>query len=345
MTEESRNVSSGAARSGLLTSHTAQISVAETALELDGWLAWNEEMWGLRPLRVRYGGTAPDQPRLEGVLYLTKRGTVRLPPRNPFLPFRFVPTATTRVERISRQWIDLCTEFADDLLTRGIAGTITLPPGLIDARPFQWIGLDVSLQYTYITELPLPAQRIGDAVRRKIKKAESEGIVVRQSDDWHGIVECLAATEQAKDFSHQTDAPALQRLHRLVGPETLRAFVTESPAGRRLGALLRLDLKGGTTLAWSEGTRREALPTGAVQIALREDIRDATACGAVAYDFVGANIPSVARAKSDWGAALVPYLTVSSLSVRGLVKHGLRTVRGIYQGYRRSSACITRRPD
>ena len=57
-----------------------------SAYFLDGWLKFNEEMWGYKAERVMYTLPGKDKPALEGVLYLTKNGKVRQPPLNAYLP-------------------------------------------------------------------------------------------------------------------------------------------------------------------------------------------------------------------------------------------------------------------
>ena len=70
------------------------INVENSPLALDGWLSWNREVWGLQPQRVAYSPKGKDIPRLEGVIYLNRKGQVQMPPRNPYLPFRLITTNT-----------------------------------------------------------------------------------------------------------------------------------------------------------------------------------------------------------------------------------------------------------
>lgn len=299
---------------GSLDAAPADVSSTEigpSALALDGWLAWNEERWGLTPLRVCYGQSAPDRPRLEGVLYLTRRGRVRMPPRNPYLPFRFCPSATARVERRERQWLELCSEFAEDLRRRGLDGPIQLSPGLLDARPLQWLGFEVALRYTYV--LPLPWREAGapGSIRKAIRRARQTELTVDRSERFDALHECLEATEADKSFSHETPPETLERLHLLLGPEHFHAFAARDACGRVVSALLTLHVPQGTLIGWSAGTLREFRSTGVAQLAYQAAIHDASEAGARQFDMAGANIRAVASAKAQWGAPLVPYLEIS----------------------------------
>lgn len=291
----------------------------------DGWLTWNEEMWGLRAHRV-FVGQAANGPTLESVIYTTRSGRVRMPPRSPYLPIGFTPTPASRDSKRSSQWIELAGEFADQLRMRGLRGAIALPPGVIDARPFQWAGFLASVRYTYVMPLPFTDDHASSSVRKNVRKAERFGLAVAASAEWDLIHHCLASTEGAKGFSHRTPPVSLRRLACLLGDERLRAYLTRLPSGEPVSALLQLQSPGGTLIDWSAGTLREHLPTGAVQLTYRGAIRAAERGGATEFDFVGANIPAVAKAKSEWGAQLTPYLVLEQPSMRSLAQHAMHVV-------------------
>ena len=296
-------------------------------LEHDGWLAWNEEAWGLTPLRVAYGGTRPDEARLEGVLYLTKRGKVQLPPRNPYLPLRFTPTATRRRDRIEHQRLELVGALAEDLARRGTIGTISFPPGFLDVRPFQWRGFESSLRYTYLLALPFRPESLPKELASQIRAATRSCLHTERTDDWASVAACLVATENRKGFRHHTPERVLRRLQGYLGDERLRAFLTSLPDGTVVGSLLRLHTPGGTTIAWSQGTPRRYLRLGAVPFGVAAALRDVSEGGALQYDFAGANMPSVARFKSAWGAPLVAYATISYPGPRDAARQGARALK------------------
>lgn len=293
-------------------------------LEHEGWLAWNEEQWGLRPERLSFGDSEPTAARLNAVLYITKAGAVRMPSRNPYLPIGFYPSSSTRSDRVGQQWITLAQEFAEHIRDRGLIGSIALPPGYLDARPFQWAGFETTVRYTFVERLPWSVADAGASVRKRVRKAHSLGYTVAPSTDWHGLHRCLTATEDAKSFTHKTSPRELQRLHELLGPERLSAFAVLDATGDMVSASLRLHEAGSAVVDWSAGTHRRALTDGVVQLVYEAALEEAYATGATHFDFVGANIPPVAAAKATWGFRLVPYLVISAPGLRSAVRTALR---------------------
>ena len=72
---------------------------ARSAYFLDGWLKFNEEMWGYKAERVMYTLPGKERPALEGVLYLTKSGKVKQPPLNAYLPLQFCLKVRSPMEK------------------------------------------------------------------------------------------------------------------------------------------------------------------------------------------------------------------------------------------------------
>jgi hypothetical protein len=243
-----------------------------------------------------------------------------MPPCNPYLPFRFIPTATDRPERRYRQWLSVAELLADELVRRGIWGTIALCPGLIDGWPSQWRGMDVSLRYTFITHLPINEQNSVPSVRRNIRKAQNAGYFPRRSSDWDAIVHCLDATAKAKGFTHRISSDALRRCHVLLGDEHLRGYLGFNSMGNPVSGALTLHLQAGTAIGWFAGTLRSELNSGIVQLLYSKELADLSEVGAAALDYIGANIPVVAASKTAWGFPLVPYLTIQSCDIRYLAK-------------------------
>ena len=299
-------------------SHIQFVNTEKSPLELDGWLQWNQEMWGLRPERVVYTPKGKDLPRLEGVLYLDRSGRVRMPPRNPYLPFRFITTDTVRTDRLYRQWLQVGGLLAEELAKRGTRGYISLPPGLMDGRPFQWLGMDVGVRYTFIVQFPFEERTPGASVRQKIRKAKRAGYYVERSCDWKAIVHCLDETGAAKGFTHRTDINSLEKCQQLLGDDSFRGYVGYNDKHQVISGGLRLHMLDATAIDWSQGTLRDELNSGINQLLYWEVLRDLAKAGAKAFDYTGANIPPVAAAKAAWGIPLVPYLTVRTPGLRNL---------------------------
>jgi len=283
-------------------------------------MEWVETTWGLRPLRVTYSQPGRLLPRLEGVLYLDKRGAVRNPPLNPYMPFTFYPTNTRKVDKLTGQWLTVSSLLAEDLATRGLIGSISLPPGMIDGRSLQWKGFNVGIRYTFSVLLPVDSSSADSAVRKRIRKAVEAGYVAERSDDWRAIMICLEQTESAKSFTHRIDVKSLVRASELMGEDSFRGYVVRDSKGTAVSGGVRLHAPDSVAIDWVQGAVRERLPYGVNQLIYAYVLEDLASAGAASFDYGGANIPSVAAAKASWGFPLAPYLTITATDLRFLVR-------------------------
>jgi hypothetical protein len=285
-------------------------------LWLEGWLKWNEEMWGLKAERVCYHAADREVPKLEGVLYTNKKGYVQMPPRNPYLPFIFTTSGTNKPDRVYSQYLEAMGYFSEDLKNRGISGQIALPPGFLDARPFQWNGFITNLRYTFMQKLPLEKSNTADHISKNIKKSMKSGYYIQCSSDWNSISQCLEKRGNDKGFSHRTDTAAIARCAELLGDKAFLGYLGYDAAGNSVAGGLRLMVDNGMVIDWSQGAAPEHLKHGINQLFYDFVLTDVYNRGAKTFDWVGANIPPVAQAKSAWGSALVPYLTIQEKNMR-----------------------------
>lgn len=302
---------------------------------LDGWMQFNRVKWGLEPCWRRYTLQGADLPALEVVLYLDRRGRVRRPSPDQYLPLRFLPAPGTESSprRLTKQWLALSTEMAKELRVRGVVGGLVLPPGIIDGRAFKWTGLSVGIKYTYIGPLPHDSNKIGNDVKRKCKKARQLGYYVNPTTDWEGVARCLSDTERKQIFSYGLAVSDLASCSALLGPGNLVASAGFTPDGEMVCADLTLHVKGGIALGWAQGTRREHLSSGVTQLVNHFVIDWLTKDGATGLDWVGADIESFATAKAAWGFDLTPQIFLggpspirSALAVAGAEVAAIRAV-------------------
>lgn len=317
----------------------AALVTQRSALFLDGWLRFNEEMWGYKAEKVFYELPGKDLPKLEAVFYLNKQGHVVLPPRNPYLPLRFFPTPTEQLCRLSAQWSQVAELLVGDLLKRGFRGTIAFPPGFIDGRVFQWNGLNVGLKYTFATSLPVDIKTSDTSVRNKIKKAKREGYNVKVTQNWDDVYYCLSKTEETKNFSHMTSPEDLFLCSHYLGKESVRGYVCYTQEGEPVSGQIKLFLADGVSIDWSAGTDRQHIKSGVNQLTYAESFKDMAEHGGKLFDFVGANIEAVANAKAAWGFPLMPYLTLTHDSVarkmyRVIVPKSMKpAIRTFFKGF------------
>jgi hypothetical protein len=84
---------------------------------------------------------------------------------------------------------------------------------------------------------------------------------------------------------------------------------------------------GGRALDWLAGTTVDALSTGATQLTIGQMLSDLQDAGVTVFDFNGADLPSVAAAKANWGGQLTPLITVEQLNPRNLARDAWRILK------------------
>ncbi|MGB8954223.1 MAG: GNAT family N-acetyltransferase [Tumebacillaceae bacterium] len=279
-------------------------------LFLPGWQEFNRLKWGVTPLAVQFGLENSDLPRLDAMLYLNPRGRVVRPPLNPYLAVVFQPTSTTHSFRIASQWMKVAQLFVGKMREFGLSRTLFLPPEIGDVRPWQWAGFRTSVRYTYHLDFPYDLRMADTGVRSRVRRAERLGYVCKRTTDVRAIWECLKATEERQGFDHHLTVEDLELARRCLGDEHLRGYVCYGPQGEPASAAYVLYAPGGKGIGWLHGAKKEHLSDGAVQLLDAFIIKELQESGAIGFDFVGANLPSVATAKSYWGCELIPYYVI-----------------------------------
>ena len=301
-------------------------------LALDGWLEFNRLKWNVRPIKIRVPGPDAEPPVAEAVLYLDKSGQVYHPRRNPYLPIRFQPTPTVLRHRLTRQWLEVAEMLVVELRQRGLKNTLTLPPEVCDIRPWQWAGFQAGIRYTYFIDLPFNVELTNKGIGTQVRKAEKLGFRCARTTNMSDVMACLRDTETRQGFSYGLSTADLELASQLLGEEHFRAYVCYAPEGQVASASVLLHQTGAPAIGWLGGTRTAYLGDGLNQLVETFIIGDIEAGGASGYDLCGANLPSIAATKANWGARLLPYYSIESYSVRRLAKWTLNWWRYLDQG-------------
>lgn len=298
-----------------------------SALFLDGWLKFNEETWGFKSERVVYRLPGKELPSLEAVLYLDKRGRVRMPPCNPYLPLQFSSTSTEKNCQLYTQLTTVMKLLAEDIKRRGVSGSINFPPGFLDARAFQWLGYDVTFRYTFVTKLPINFDEMDKRIKGHIEKAKKLGYRAERTCDWDNVLYCLNKSATYQGFDNILSAPVLLNLDKaLCG--NLIGHISYDKNNMPVSSQLRINIKNGVTIGWQAGTDRDHTVNGVNQFLYNFSLEDMVLSGGKYFDNCGANIESVARAKAAWGFDLVPYINIVDHSFVGKAKKVVGHVRG-----------------
>jgi Acetyltransferase (GNAT) domain len=319
-------------------------------LWLDGWLEFNRIKWKLQPLKVRFpadpdvgawslepGAMLSRLPAVAAVFYLDRRGRLRMPPLNPYLPLAFHPTAAQSVYRLHRQWLTVSELMVQEMRRRGLANTLLLPPEIVDVRPWQWAGFNLGVAYTFTMDLPHEEERCDSGVRKSIAKAARNGFLCERTAELRPVLECLQETETRQGFRHHLDLADLELGRELLGAEHFRSYLCRAPDGEPASGSIVLSCPGGRALAWVTGNKTLHRNSGATQMLMRYLLDDLDASGAASFDFVGADIPHVSAAKASWGGRLIPYYPLRPYGPRQLAAWSLE--------WWRYKAALGSRPD
>lgn len=291
------------------------------------WVALMEDWCGAKAqwleLAGEHGGT------IRAVVY-RRKGHLFQPPYQPYLGIEFIPTPTSQPARITRQWHEAAAHLIGQLRAAGWSRWLTLPPEISDARPFLWAGLVVTPRYTYYLNPHLTESERGQSpeIPRKAKKAASAGFRIERNQDVDAAMRNMASTESRQQFDYALTKSQLKQALTALGPERLRFYNAYDLSGDPACTLIVLYSPGSVVRDWIAATAAHHLKSGVTQLLrqhLWEDLRTLDIAG---FDFCGANIPSVAAAKAEFGGVLVPYYQIEPLGWRYLARQTVRWVTG-----------------
>lgn len=267
---------------------------------------------------MRYSAGAGD-PGVRAVFYLDRRGRIKLPKGNPYLP---VVIRSERLRGSSRTatWHRAARRLVDEMRRRGAANLLHLPPDVDDVRPWTWGGFLVAVRYSYVIDLPYDPSLMNRSHRSNAAKASRNGLIVQRTEQIAPVLQCLEATEERTEFSPRISGDELGTAVALLGCDSLRMYVCCDTAGRAASACVVLHAPGARAVGWMAGGRTTVPYEGSSHLLWRAVFDDLASAGAVGIDLCGANIPSVAEFKSRWGARLVPTYSVRPYSVRAAAR-------------------------
>ncbi len=288
-----------------------------TPLELEGWLEFNAWRTGLKAMR--FSTAQADGPAVRAVFYLDRRGRLRLPPNNPYMPVVF-HSERERPSGRTADWLSVAAGLVDEMVRRGTGSQLYLPPEVEDVRPWLWRGFMVGPRFTYYLDFPFDRAAMDRTTRHSCDRATKLGLTVERVVDCGPVLECLQETAARAGFPLELGKRELQTARELLGDESLRMYVCFTPSGQAASSTIVIHSPGARAIGWIFGTRTERLGDGAGQLLLLSTLGDLETAGAIGIDLCGANIESIALFKSRWGTRLVPNYGVRTHSLRAGAK-------------------------
>jgi hypothetical protein len=298
---------------------------------MDRWQAHCESRLPVAPEIVHFSHETCSDFKVEASYYLDRQGRIWIPPFNPgpYFPIAVsLPPGESHLATNSK-WLDIGRDLARDMRARGLAQRVALPPGITDVRPWQWEGFRVDVLYTYMLDLPYDTSLMRPQIRRSIQKAGKHGYTCMRVTHMDDVYTCLAETQERQGFDLKISLDDLTAVQHVLGYDILRAYVAYAPDGTPAASTVEIHDPGGTAVGWLAGTRCAHLNSGVSQLLNNFILEDLSLHGATTYDFAGANIPSVAHSKLQWGARLNPFYTVEGGNVTDIARQVRRYWRFI----------------
>ncbi|MFD1175570.1 GNAT family N-acetyltransferase [Paenibacillus puldeungensis] len=288
---------------------------------LEQWAEFNVRKWNCQARFVDFR-VSHSAARGEGLFFFDKGGKLFLPPLNPYHPFFFHSTPTDKPYKIDRQWLEVAGLMIPEMLKTQRNASFVFPPDITDVRPFLWRGFKTDIKYTYMTDLPYTLDQASREIRAKIKKADAEGYRTAKTVDMEEVHQCLRGTEQRQGFSHRLSVEDLKLAQTLLGENAFHAYVCYSPNGEPVSASVVLTFDGERAFGWISASKTEHLGQGVVQQSQSFVLQQFSELGYKKFDFAGANIPTVAQAKTNWGGTLTPYYLVRPPGYKEILRAG-----------------------
>lgn len=242
----------------------------------------------------------------------------------PHTGFVFRQSTSDRTPHIESERSAATTALLHDLQQRFARVQLTHAPALTDARPFQWAGWQVTPRYTYHLSLSEDRTQVWDGFERRtrtaIRKAEKTGYRVEACTDTDELRRLYGAV-----YGGEAGAPVpagiMQNMAAAASADGLvEGWRCMSAAGETAAAVF-FARDQETLYAWVAGADPAHRDAGATSL-LYWHVLQHTTCSH--FDFVGANMPSIAFFKRGFGGDLVPYCATEGFG------HPLaRTVAGL----------------
>ncbi len=202
-------------------------------------------------------------------------------------------------------------------------------PDIEDIREFIWRDWQILVKYTYRIDLS-EADKLWSAFENRtntvIRKAQKNCFSIHQKDDLNLFI-CQYKMIYEKRRLQPVPDRIVDVFHRAAQESGLCSMYTaEEPSGATVSTVVFV--QGFETLyAWIAGADPEYNSSGATSLLYSEVFKEMSSqCHS--FDFVGANIPSIAKFKRGFGGVLTPYY-VTEKYTSSMSKAILKTGRKI----------------
>jgi len=251
-------------------------------------------------------------------LALRKTGLSKLttPPLTPYGGMIHARIAAKRPAKIEAEQSGAVCALMDRVISDFHYVQLSHAPALTDVRDFLWRDWRVSIRYSYrmdLTDLDRLWDRFENRTNTVVRKAERAGCSVRPSEDLDLFVRQYDRIYQGQYAVPLVSGARTAAFCRIVQDAGLsRMYVAESPEGEPACVVVFV-LGFDTVYAWVSGAEPRLNATGATSLLYWRVLQE-MAEQYCRFDFVGANLPSIAKFKRGFGGDLVPYFATERYS-------------------------------
>ncbi len=208
-----------------------------------------------------------------------------------------------------------------------------LVPAIDDVRPWSWRGWRTQPRYTYLldTGAPLP---VSDSVRRHLRKCREAGFTMSYDWDLERFWSVFDVTRQRQGFGLRLAPAAFKGLAESLARGGLAWMATALTAeGAPAASQIVLAVPGTPgAYMWVAGAAEQHLVSGVSAWIMVEIAAECGRRGHRFWDLCGADLPRVARFKSELGGTLQHYFQVDA--PRGPIERAWELARAASAGWR-----------
>lgn len=250
------------------------------------------------------------------LLYERKKAFLNImayPPLTPFTSIILKQATSSRFSKIEGSQKKIIHAISGCLSKYNFAA-LQLHPSIKDIRPLLWMGWRSSAAYTYEIDLSDIGQlwsRIGKDAKYEISKAESSGIEIAEDGDIEEFLVLYEKTFSKQNLNAPLNLEFIKKMYKfLKSKNRCRLYVAYKENAALSAALVVWDgKKAYYLLAASEPDSK----LGTNYMLLWHIIKHIPE-NLKALDFVGANIPNIAKFKREFATNLVNYHIVEKYS-------------------------------
>jgi len=255
-----------------------------------------------------------DQP-MGGMIFFTHKKLIwKMITPTAFFPFCapiFYLPVDEKSQKIIHNQLKITARFEDYLTRNYDYWVLDIPSTIQDIRSFLWKGACVEPRYSYIVSLKNKEQIINNfnqSIRKKLKQAENQRAVVRESSDTTLLAELIDTSYRRHGMKPMVSEDNLRKLlNKIIDLDNVNLFYLELNGKIMAGRLVVVDkLTVYDLLAGSEDQ------TGFGSTYLVASILEKYAGQASYFDFFGADHPQIEQFKRGFGGELTQGFRVTN---------------------------------